>query len=181
MFELNEAANAFWEIKFMLVGTWSIVVDGFVELSIFRWLWSLFGYAVQWLETRSNAFEPTYLYTKEKVLVLHACPSCCSFIFLFLNYCGSAKVCLINKFLNATISSQGYLLLPEEARLHHNIRTINISISAWHSCFGNRSVHTPSLKVSLKYIEVCLWFSFGAVNFSQKGNGYDIFSTWINV
>ncbi|XP_009608458.1 membralin-like protein At1g60995 [Nicotiana tomentosiformis] len=56
------------------------------------------SYAVQWLETRSKAFEPTYLYTKEK----------------------------------------GYLLLPEEARLHHNIRTINISISAWHSCFGNR-------------------------------------------
>ncbi|WMV24734.1 hypothetical protein MTR67_018119 [Solanum verrucosum] len=64
------------------------------------------SYAVQWLETRSNAFEPNYLYTKEK----------------------------------------GYLLLPEEARLRHNIRTINISISARHSCFGNRSVHTPSLK-----------------------------------
>lgn len=56
------------------------------------------SYAVQWLETRSKAFEPTYLYTKEK----------------------------------------GYLLLPEEARLRHNIRTINISISARHSCFGNR-------------------------------------------
>ncbi|XP_006363752.1 uncharacterized protein [Solanum tuberosum] len=56
------------------------------------------SYAVQWLETRSNAFEPNYLYTKEK----------------------------------------GYLLLPEEARLRHNIRTINISISARHSCFGNR-------------------------------------------
>lgn len=56
------------------------------------------SYAVQWLETRSKAFEPTYLYTKEK----------------------------------------GYLLLPEEARLRHNIHTINISISARHSCFGNR-------------------------------------------
>ncbi|XP_055835167.1 membralin-like protein At1g60995 isoform X2 [Solanum dulcamara] len=56
------------------------------------------SYAVLWLETRSKAFEPNYLYTKEK----------------------------------------GYLLLPEEAKLRHNIRTINISISAWHSCFGNR-------------------------------------------
>nr|AAQ09996.1 S3 self-incompatibility locus-linked pollen 3.15 protein [Petunia integrifolia subsp. inflata] len=56
------------------------------------------SYAVQWLETRSEAYEPTYLYTMEK----------------------------------------GYLLLPEEARLRHNIRTVNISISARHSCFGNR-------------------------------------------
>ncbi|PWA58690.1 hypothetical protein CTI12_AA397540 [Artemisia annua] len=54
--------------------------------------------AVQWLETRSNAFEPTYLYTMEK----------------------------------------GYFLLPERAKSRHNIRTINISLSARHSCFGNR-------------------------------------------
>ncbi|KAL6583497.1 hypothetical protein OROMI_005575 [Orobanche minor] len=33
---------------------------------------------------------------------------------------------------------KGYFLLPEEARLKHSIRTINISISARHSCFGNR-------------------------------------------
>ncbi|XP_071696830.1 membralin-like protein At1g60995 isoform X2 [Rutidosis leptorrhynchoides] len=51
-----------------------------------------------WLETRSNAFEPTYLYTMEK----------------------------------------GYFLLPERARSQHNIRTVNISISARDSCFGNR-------------------------------------------
>ncbi|PHT48169.1 hypothetical protein CQW23_12377 [Capsicum baccatum] len=56
------------------------------------------SYAVQWLETRSKAFEPTYLYTKGK----------------------------------------GYLLLPDEIRLRHNIHTINISISARHPCFGNR-------------------------------------------
>ncbi|KAG5610204.1 hypothetical protein H5410_021485 [Solanum commersonii] len=62
------------------------------------------SYAVQWLETRSNAFEPNYLYTKEK----------------------------------------GYLLLPEEARLRHNIRTINISISARHSCFGNSASLGPA-------------------------------------
>ncbi|KAJ9687435.1 hypothetical protein PVL29_016071 [Vitis rotundifolia] len=54
--------------------------------------------AVQWIEKRSKAFEPTYLYTMEK----------------------------------------GYFLLPEEAKSRHNIRTVNISISAHHSCFGNR-------------------------------------------
>ncbi|XP_070006271.1 membralin-like protein At1g60995 isoform X2 [Nicotiana sylvestris] len=69
------------------------------DMTLDRRVWRLkIMVEVQWLETRSNAFEPTYLYTKEK----------------------------------------GYLLLPEEARLRHNIRTINISISAWHSCFGNR-------------------------------------------
>ncbi|KAF7842712.1 membralin-like protein [Senna tora] len=54
--------------------------------------------AVQWLEKRSKAFEPTYLYTMEK----------------------------------------GYFLLPESAKSRHNIHTMNISISARHSCFGNR-------------------------------------------
>lgn len=54
--------------------------------------------AVQWLETRSNAFEPTYLYTMEK----------------------------------------GYFLLPEKAKVQHNIKTVNVSISARDSCFGNR-------------------------------------------
>ncbi|KAL6965972.1 hypothetical protein U1Q18_047463 [Sarracenia purpurea var. burkii] len=33
---------------------------------------------------------------------------------------------------------KGYFLLPEGARSRHNIRTVNISISARHSCFGNR-------------------------------------------
>ncbi|OAY39832.1 membralin-like protein At1g60995 isoform X1 [Manihot esculenta] len=55
-------------------------------------------YAVQWLEKKSKAFEPTYLYTMEK----------------------------------------GYFLLPEDAKSRHNIRTVNISISARHPCFGNR-------------------------------------------
>ncbi|MCE3050415.1 hypothetical protein HAX54_047145 [Datura stramonium] len=63
------------------------------------------SYAVQWLETRSKAFEPTYLYTKEK----------------------------------------GYLLLPEEARLRHNIHTINISISARHSCFEEALIYCADL------------------------------------
>lgn len=56
------------------------------------------SFVVEWLEKRSKAFEPTYLYTMEK----------------------------------------GYFLLPEGAKSRHNIRTVNISISAWHSCFGNR-------------------------------------------
>ncbi|XP_047330428.1 membralin-like protein At1g60995 isoform X2 [Impatiens glandulifera] len=33
---------------------------------------------------------------------------------------------------------KGYHMLPEEVRISHNIQTVNISISAWHSCFGNR-------------------------------------------
>ncbi|XP_008224597.1 PREDICTED: uncharacterized protein LOC103324328 [Prunus mume] len=33
---------------------------------------------------------------------------------------------------------KGYFLLPESARAQHNIRSVNISISARHSCFGNR-------------------------------------------
>ncbi|CAH2047836.1 unnamed protein product [Thlaspi arvense] len=56
------------------------------------------SYAVQWLERRTQEFEPTYLYTMEK----------------------------------------GYFLLPDEAKSRHNIRTANVSISARHSCFGNR-------------------------------------------
>ncbi|KAE8703144.1 putative HSP40/DnaJ peptide-binding protein [Hibiscus syriacus] len=53
---------------------------------------------VHWLEKRSKALEPTYLYSLEK----------------------------------------GYFLLPEAAKSQHNIRTINISISARNPCFGNR-------------------------------------------
>lgn len=33
---------------------------------------------------------------------------------------------------------KGFFLLPEEAKSRHNIRTVNISISARHPCFGNR-------------------------------------------
>lgn len=54
--------------------------------------------AVQWLEKRSKAFDPTYLYTVEK----------------------------------------GYFLLPEGAKIRHNIQTVNITISAQNPCFGNR-------------------------------------------
>ncbi|XP_042478775.1 uncharacterized protein LOC122059804 [Macadamia integrifolia] len=40
--------------------------------------------------------------------------------------------------LKLTFIVQGYFLLPEGAKSKHNIRTVNISISATHSCFGNR-------------------------------------------
>lgn len=53
---------------------------------------------VQWLEKRSKAFEPTYLYTVEK----------------------------------------GFFLLPEAAKSRHNVTTLNVTISAQNSCFGNR-------------------------------------------
>ncbi|KAH7440443.1 hypothetical protein KP509_04G107300 [Ceratopteris richardii] len=33
---------------------------------------------------------------------------------------------------------RGYLLLPEDAKSHHNVQTINMSLSARNSCFGNR-------------------------------------------
>ncbi|KAL6184119.1 hypothetical protein ACLB2K_045523 [Fragaria x ananassa] len=39
---------------------------------------------------------------------------------------------------NRSKMEKGYFLLPESARAQHNIRTVNISISARHSCFGNR-------------------------------------------
>ncbi|KAL1289717.1 hypothetical protein HN51_058111 [Arachis hypogaea] len=35
-------------------------------------------------------------------------------------------------------TEKGYFLLPESAKFRHNVRTVNVSISAWHSCFGNR-------------------------------------------
>ncbi|KAL2236269.1 UNVERIFIED_CONTAM: Membralin-like protein [Sesamum indicum] len=85
-----------------LGGLWDIAGIN-LNFDIPKWLNILHSdrlnsYAVQWLEKRSKAFEPAYLYTKEK----------------------------------------GYFLLPEEARSRHGIRTTNISISARHSCFGNR-------------------------------------------
>ncbi|TYI33835.1 hypothetical protein ES332_A04G162100v1 [Gossypium tomentosum] len=74
-----------------------------LNLDVPKWLRILHldrlnSYAVHWLERRSKAFEPTYLYTMEK----------------------------------------GYFLLPDAAKSRHNIRTVNISISARHPCFGNR-------------------------------------------
>ncbi|XP_042027922.1 membralin-like protein At1g60995 isoform X1 [Salvia splendens] len=86
----------------ILGGLWDVAGIN-LNFDIPKWLKILHldrfnSYAVQWLEKRSKAFEPAYLYTMEK----------------------------------------GYFLLPEEARSRHGIRTINISISARHNCFGNR-------------------------------------------
>ncbi|XP_058007053.1 membralin-like protein At1g60995 isoform X2 [Hevea brasiliensis] len=74
-----------------------------LNLDVPKWMRILYldrlnTFAVQWLEKKSKAFEPTYLYTMEK----------------------------------------GYFLLPEDAKSRHNIRTVNITISARHPCFGNR-------------------------------------------
>eukprot|EP00250_Pteridium_aquilinum_P018409 c24075_g1_i2 orf=1034-2743(-) len=33
---------------------------------------------------------------------------------------------------------RGYLLLPEDAKAQHNVRTVNMSLSARNTCFGNR-------------------------------------------
>ncbi|XP_019200533.1 PREDICTED: uncharacterized protein LOC109194102 [Ipomoea nil] len=89
-------------IKRVVGGLWDIAgihlkID-IPELLKTLHLHRLNSYAVQWLERRSNTYEPTFIYTVEK----------------------------------------GYFLIPEEARLQHNIRAINISISAEHPCFGNR-------------------------------------------
>lgn len=88
--------------KRMIRGLWDIA-GIHLNLDVPKWLRILHverlnSYAVQWLERKSKAFEPMYLFTMEK----------------------------------------GFFLLPEGARFRHSIRTINISISAGHPCFGNR-------------------------------------------
>ncbi|KAL8088316.1 hypothetical protein AgCh_038192 [Apium graveolens] len=93
----------FWRHAKRFLGVFWDIAGIHLNLDVPKWLRILHldrlnSLAVQWLEKRSKAFEPTYLYTMEK----------------------------------------GYFLLPEEAKLRHNIRTINVSISARHSCFGNR-------------------------------------------
>lgn len=92
-----------WRHTTRILGSLWDIAGIHLNLDIPKWLHILHlerlnSFAVQWLEKRSKAFEPTYLYTMEK----------------------------------------GYFLLPEGAKYQHNIRTVNISISARHSCFGNR-------------------------------------------
>ncbi|XP_039157262.1 membralin-like protein At1g60995 isoform X2 [Eucalyptus grandis] len=92
---VKQIVGGFWKL-------WNIAGVHF-NIDIPRWLHILHldrinSYAVQLIEKRIKAFEPTYLYTMEK----------------------------------------GYFLLPENAKTEHNIRTVNISISAQHPCFGNR-------------------------------------------
>ncbi|KAJ8441186.1 hypothetical protein Cgig2_024915 [Carnegiea gigantea] len=95
-----------------------------LNLDIPKWLQVLYldrlnSIAVQCLERKIKAFEPTYLYTKEKA----------SFSSIL------DAMCLL---CSVAVTVVGYFLLPEEARARHNIGTANISISARHSCFGNR-------------------------------------------
>ncbi|KAJ3674467.1 hypothetical protein LUZ60_005083 [Juncus effusus] len=79
----------------------SLTWRDFLDIS---WSYQLFharhlkSFLVHWLERRSKAFEPTYLYAVEK----------------------------------------GYFLLSEGAKAKHGVKSINITISAQHSCFGNR-------------------------------------------
>ncbi|KAI3790726.1 hypothetical protein L2E82_03981 [Cichorium intybus] len=92
-----------WRHSTRILGSLWDIAGIHLHIDIYKYLRILHldklnSWAVQWLETRSNAFEPTYLYTMEK----------------------------------------GYFLLPEKAKAQHNIRTVNISISARDSCFGNR-------------------------------------------
>ena len=119
------------------------------KISPFFLSYALLDYSVQWLDKKSKAFEPTYLYTMEKVSL----PS-----FSITPWGWWVLACLGSLFYNVwylgAFFLQGYFLLPEGARSQHNIRTVNISISARHSCFGNRSCTLISWK-SL-YIMVCL-------------------------
>ncbi|KAJ3685388.1 hypothetical protein LUZ61_014552 [Rhynchospora tenuis] len=79
----------------------SLTWRGFLDTS---WSYKVFrsahvkSFLVHWLERRSKAFEPTYLYAVEK----------------------------------------GYFLLSEGAKARHGVKTINVTISAQNSCFGNR-------------------------------------------
>ncbi|XP_020092325.1 uncharacterized protein LOC109712925 isoform X4 [Ananas comosus] len=83
--------------QLMNSSTWHEFLDisNFLQMLRMEHLHSLI---VQWLERRSQAFEPMYLYTIEK----------------------------------------GYFLLSEGAKSRHGIQTINITLSARNSCFGNR-------------------------------------------
>ncbi|KAH7679164.1 Membralin protein [Dioscorea alata] len=88
------SANARQVLK---IKEWNMLMDISKFLQMFQ-IEHLKAFLVQWLEKRSNAFEPTYLYTVEK----------------------------------------GYFLLPEAAKSRHNLQTVNITLSAQNSCFGNR-------------------------------------------
>lgn len=126
---------------------------------LFWCLCFVFFFSVQWLVRRSKSFEPTYLYTREKVIYLYF-PSIIVIItfarlLLFSNlkmyyFCLFELILVSSTFLVACIPFfgnkvvhmvQGYFLLPEGAKSRHNIQTVNITIPAQHSCFGNRYVY----------------------------------------
>ena len=104
--------------------------------------------AVDKSESGGRMYDPTYLYSTEKVrmqihwellhekfiyyhpLVIRAkigivvcCGICCT--------APATDVVLMGVL-------QGYLMMSESAKFRHSVKTINISISAQHSCFGNR-------------------------------------------
>ncbi|KAF9617279.1 hypothetical protein IFM89_035223 [Coptis chinensis] len=64
----------------------------------------------------------------------------------------------------AGVIIDGYFLLPEGAKARHNIRTVNISISARHSCFGNRELRSQNIlrfKPKTFYLWTCFPFQLG--------------------
>ncbi|KAF4352272.1 hypothetical protein G4B88_029228 [Cannabis sativa] len=62
---------------------------------------------------------------------------------------------------------KGYFLLPDDAKSQHNIHTVNISISARHPCFGNR---TTNVSVAVKKLLGMLWWQQLLIN---RFVGYD--------
>ncbi|URE25627.1 tumor-associated protein [Musa troglodytarum] len=91
----NSAKESLSSVSHLWGGIHSLIFWSAYDILNFEHLKS---FAVQWLERRSKAFEPTYLYTTEK----------------------------------------GYFLLSEGAKSRHDIRTVNATISAQSTCFGNR-------------------------------------------
>lgn len=83
--------------KLWRIAGWKLLMDMPKSLNMLPWR-GLDATLVHWIERRSKASEPTYLYTIEK----------------------------------------GYFWLPEGAKSRHNVKTVNVSISAQSSCFGNR-------------------------------------------
>ncbi|KAM0948656.1 putative membralin [Dioscorea sansibarensis] len=104
--KVNIQISSFWKTarqfsanarQVLKIKEWNMLMDMSKFVRMFQ-IEHLKVFLVQWLEKRSNAFEPTYLYTVEK----------------------------------------GYFLLPEAAKARHNLQTVNITLSAQNSCFGNR-------------------------------------------
>ncbi|XP_042454964.1 membralin-like protein At1g60995 isoform X2 [Zingiber officinale] len=104
--KLKMQCLSFWKRgkEFMIFASHSMKRAGwypFLDFLECLWLFcfgDLKSLPARYLEKKSRAIEPIYLYTTEK----------------------------------------GYFLLPEVAKSHHNIQTVNITISAQSSCFGNR-------------------------------------------
>lgn len=115
--------------------------------------------AVDWLEMRGRSFDATYMYTAEKVwwcyfcfssfcrltyqadnkLIFYAWICHCSPVMFIFCVCYVLLFSWLHYYANVIYTSmQGYFWLSEEAKLLHDIRTVNVTIPAQHSCFGNR-------------------------------------------